>query len=201
MCRFLCCEAVWRKLLKKESLLAKHSYEPDLNGAGRELLVRKDGYAAQAWNGSNLNGYANSDIDTFFNETYISVLSSFVQNLIGTTKFRYTPGYRDWSLSTLERAVFALSLTELGGSNSNANVEGSTLPIASQLTIAYRNGSPDEQWTRSPYTDEYISAAAWFLDAAGNVRNSNCYEKYSARPCFTLPNTALVDADLNLIET
>ena len=27
---------------KKESLLAKHSYEPGLNGAGRELLVRKD---------------------------------------------------------------------------------------------------------------------------------------------------------------
>ena len=127
--------------------VAKHDYESGLNGAGRTLVVRKDTYDDRVWDNGNVNAYASSDLDSWFNSTYKNMLDADIRSLIGTTKIRYTPGNGNNTVGTLERAVFALSLTELGQSHTYANTEGSALPIASTLRIAYRNGSPTTQWT------------------------------------------------------
>lgn len=50
--------------------VAKLDYESALNGAGRVLLVRKDVYDQRQWYSSNVNAYASSDIDAWFNGTY-----------------------------------------------------------------------------------------------------------------------------------
>ena len=170
-----------------EFYIAKQDYESSLNGSGRTLVVRKDVYDQRQWHSSNVNAYASSTIDSWLNSTYKNLLDADIRSLIGTTKIRYTPGNGNWNVSTLERSVFLLSLTELGQSHTYANTEGSALPIASTLRIAYRNGSPTTQWTRSPYT--YNTLLAWWLDSDGNISNCGCIVSLGSRPCFTLPAT------------
>ena len=179
-----------------EFYVAKHDYEPDLNGAGRTLLVRKDCYDSRKWDAGNVNAYANSDIDAWFNGDYKNLLDPSIQTAIGTTKFRYTPGNGNNTVGTLERAVFALSATELGHSTSWFNVEGSALPIASTLQVAHLNGSTNTQWTRSPRKN-YTNSAVYLL-SGGGVRYSSCSNSYGSRPAFTLPSTIRAD-DTGLI--
>lgn len=179
-----------------EFYVAKHDYEPDLNGAGRTLLVRKDCYDNRAWDAGNVNAYASSDIDAWFNGDYKNLLDPSIQTAIGTTKFRYTPGNGNNTVGTLERAIFALSFTELGQSHSRANREGSALPIASTLQIAYQGGSATTQWTRSPFKPG--TNYAWRLVSDGGINNDVCRSSRGSRPVFTLPSTIRAD-DTSLI--
>ena len=181
-----------------EFYLAKHNYEPDLNGQGRELVVRKDVYGMRQWNNSDVNDWENSTMHSWLNNTYKDLFSSGVQALMGSTTYEYTEGSYSLHVSTRSDSIFVLSLTEIGGGHNDANVEGSNLPISSELQIAYRNGSPTSQWTRSPST--YNDTGAWYLYPSGSANTHNCTGRYGSRPCFTLPSTALVDQDLNLIE-
>ena len=171
--------------------VAKHDYESSLNGAGRTLVVRKDTYDDRVWDNGNVNAYASSDLDSWFNGTYKNMLDADIRSLIGTTKIRYTPGNGNNTVGTLERAIFALSLTELGQSHSYANTEGSALPIASTLRIAYHNGSATSQWTRSP--DTHSTYSAWRLGSGGNIYY--CNYSNGSRPAFTLPSNLYVSDD------
>lgn len=173
--------------------VAKHDYENGLNGSGRTLVVRKDCYDTRQWHTSNVNAYATSAIDTWLNSTYKNLLDADIRGVIGTTKIKYTPGNGNTTVGTLERAIFLLSVTELGRSASYANTEGTALSIASSLQIAYLNGSAVVQWTRSPYTSS--TSNAYFLRTNGNVYNYNCNNTYGSRPAFTLPSTLSVSDD------
>ena len=180
-----------------EFYIAKHDYESSLNGSGRTLVVRKDTYDDRVWDSGDVNAYASSDLDSWLNVTYKNMLDADIRSLIGTTKIRYTPGNVNYTVGTLERAIFALSLTELGQFHPYANTEGSALPIASTLRIAYRNGSATTQWTRSPYT-RLPSRTAWGLGSGGGILNYYCNLSRGSRPAFTLPSNAGV-GDGNLI--
>lgn len=173
--------------------VAKHDYENGLNGSGRTLVVRKDCYDTRQWHTSNVNAYATSAIDTWLNSTYKNLLDADIRGVIGTTKIKYTPGNGNTTVGTLERAIFLLSVTELGRSTSYANTEGTALSIASSLQIAYLNGSAVVQWTRSPYTDD--ANFAYYLYTNGNVHNGNCRNTCGSRPAFTLPSTLSVSDD------
>ena len=167
--------------------VAKHDYENGLNGSGRTLVVRKDCYDTRQWHTSNVNAYATSAIDTWLNSTYKNLLDADIRGVIGTTKIKYTPGNGNTTVGTLERAIFLLSVTELGRSASYANTEGTALSIASSLQIAYLNGSAVVQWTRSPGTN--YALYAYYLDTNGNVGDYYCSGTYGSRPAFTLPST------------
>lgn len=180
-----------------EFIVCKHDYESELNGSGRTLVVRKDCYDNRQWQSSNVNAYATSDIDAWFNSTYKNLLDADIRGAIGTTKFKYTPGNGNNTVSTLERAIFSLSATELNKSESWFNVEGTALEIASSLQIAYMNGSAVVQWTRSPNTDG--TGYAVCLYANGTVNDSLCRYAYGSRPAFTLPSDALVDDSGNVV--
>lgn len=173
--------------------VAKHDYENGLNGSGRTLVVRKDCYDTRQWHTSNVNAYATSAIDTWLNSTYKNLLDADIRGVIGTTKIKYTPGNGNTTVGTLERAIFLLSVTELGKSASYANTEGTALSIASSLQIAYLNGSAVVQWTRSPST--YDAHGAFCLYTDGNVSYVNCYGTFGSRPAFTLPSTLSVSDD------
>ena len=183
-----------------EFYLAKHNYEPDLNGAGRELIVRKYCYGSgQNWDSYNRNTYVNSTIDTWLTNTYAGNFTDSIKTLIGTTKFYYTPGSSDMTVSTLERAFFLLSMTEFGYSNDDVgrgvNVEGITLPIAATLRIGYSIGIPKDvavaQWTRSPKTNS--TQAIWYLRSDGGTSYLKGDNDWYSRPIFTLPSTAKID--------
>lgn len=173
--------------------VAKHDYENGLNGSGRTLVVRKDCYDTRQWHTSNVNAYATSAIDTWLNSTYKNLLDADIRGVIGTTKIKYTPGNGNTTVGTLERAIFLLSVTELGRSASYANTEGTALSIASSLQIAYLNGSAVVQWTRSPFTGS--TGSAYFSDTSGGVSNGFCYGTYGSRPAFTLPSALSVSDD------
>jgi len=180
-----------------EFIVCKHDYESELNGSGRTLVVRKDCYDKRQWHSSNVNVYATSDIDGWFNSTYKNLLDAEIRGAIGTTKFKYTPGNGNNTVSTLERAIFSLSVTELGKAPSYANKEGTALSIASSLQIAYLNGSAAAQWTRSPFRNSKDFACHLVSD--GNVDASYCASSYGSRPAFTLPSNALVDDSGNVV--
>lgn len=173
--------------------VAKHDYENGLNGSGRTLVVRKDCYDTRQWHTSNVNAYATSAIDTWLNSTYKNLLDADIRGVIGTTKIKYTPGNGNTTVGTLERAIFLLSVTELGRSTSYANTEGTALSIASSLQIAYLNGSAVVQWTRSPYTN--LTSNAFYLSTDGGVDYYSCNNAFGSRPAFTLPSTLSVSDD------
>lgn len=173
--------------------VAKHDYESGLNGSGRTLVVRKDVYDLRAWHSSNVNAWASCTLRSWLNSTYKALLDSDIQSLMGTTTYYYTPGNGSWSVTTRSDAVFQLSATELGQSQSWFNTEGSALPIASTLKIAYKDGSATTQWTRSPYT--LSTGGAVCLGSNGYVSGSYCTGTYGSRPAFTLPSNLYVSDD------
>lgn len=166
--------------------VAKQEYEPDYN-TNRVLVVRKDVYTSGQLYNYSINSYAEYSITKWLNNQYKSYLDADVQSAIESTKIIYTPGNGNTSVGVLETGVFLLSLTELGKSDSNANVEGTKLPISEILETVTQSGLPSNQWTRTPVknttTDGYI------------VRQDKGLEKitvtaYSGiRPIFTLPST------------
>ena len=176
-----------------EFYIAKHDYESGLNGTGRTLIVRKDCYDTRAFNGSG-NAYANSSLDSWLCNTYLTLLDADIQTAIGTTKFYYTPGNGNTTVTTLQHAVFQLSLTELGKTGKYANTEGTALPIASTLQIAYHNGSAVTQWTRTPYTNNKYYA--YYLYTNGAAGGNSCNSSYGSRPAFTLPSDFIITGDM-----
>lgn len=176
--------------------LAKHDYESGLNGAGRTLMVRKDCYDKKSSWGSS-NKYAESTMDTFLNGDYLALLDSAVQEAISKTKFYYTVGKNDNTVTTLERSVFHLSVTELDATKSlTLNTEGSALPIASELQVAYLNGSAVNQWTRTPTTG--VATYCCYLDSSGEALSVGYFSGVGYyRPSFTLPGDMKVSGTPN----
>lgn len=171
--------------------IAKHDYESGLNGAGRTLLVRKDCYDNHSFGSSNT--YANSSLDTWLCDTWIKLMDASVQTKIGTTKFYYTVGGGDHALKTLQRAVFQLSVAELGRSINGIEDEGSVLPISITLQAAYRNGVATIQWARTPSPSNIYFA--YGFDETGALKQFRCSSLYGTRPTFTLPATTAVTAN------
>ena len=163
-----------------------HNYEQSLNGAGRTLVVRKGVYDQRQWHSSNVNAWASCTMRSWLNGDYKALLGPEIQEAMSTTTYRYTPGNGNWTVTTRSDAVFLLSATELGKSSTYANVEGSVLPIASMLQIAYQNGSATTQWTRSPNTGR--ADLAWWLRSNGDFDGYDCDFSFGSRPVFTLPS-------------
>ena len=180
--------------------VAKLDYESRLNGAGRTLLVRKDCRDERQWYSSNTNAWARCTMLSWLNGDYKAMLDPAVQEAMATTTYYYTPGDNNWTVTTRSDAVFLLSVTELGKSDNLVNVEGSAIPIASKLEVAYLNGAVVTQWTRSPYKEDDRFSCG--LDSSGEVLRSSPTSERGSRPCFTLPSsfsaTYYVDSSGNL---
>lgn len=170
--------------LPVDFLVTKLDYESSLNGARRVLLVRKGKLKLGRWNGTNVNTYAESFVDTYLNGEYKQLFPEDVRSAMGTTAFYYTPGNGNTSMTTLKRSVFLLSSNEFGlQKDSRVNEEGIPLPEAKKIPYV-----GPYSWTRSP-------------DITGTQkvclrRDSNNNEFYDANvssgtylPAFTLPNT------------
>lgn len=203
-------------------IIAARDYESSLNGTGGTLLVRKEMLGTPAWNSTAVNAYSNSTIDTYLNNNFKNALSTYVQSKIRKTKFYYTPGNGDKSLSTLSRDVFLLSAKELAYNDSyngqmwgkGCNGEGTLLSTA--LKIFESCQSTNQQlyvaWTRTPvYDSEYFGVSGhntnsavgcFYIPSWGYVAyadysvtltwNYSEYERHGYQPAF------VVDSDLKL---
>ena len=167
--------------------VGKLEYESGLNGAGRRLLVPVECYDNRAWDAGSVNTWTDSDLLEWENGDYKALFPTEIQTAMGTTTYYFTPGNGNNTVTTRSDAVFSLSATELGLSQTWFNVEGSALPIVNMLKIAYLNGNANTQWTRTPNTSAVTHAI--FLNTSGSVGNGVCNYSAGARPCFTLPST------------
>ena len=174
-------------------IVAKHDYEPELNGKGRVLFVRKNSPEDRRWNSKNISTYANSEIDAYLNGDYKNNLDAEIKTAIGTTKFKYTPGNRDDTVGDLERSVFLLSLTEVGENETTANVEGSKIPISVSSVLQY--GTTGGIWTRSPQTGE--SGYVWRISRSVGNSNSPALSTWDYWPCFTISADTMLDPNPN----
>lgn len=182
--------------------LAKHDYESALNGAGRQLMVRKALTDNMKWAASG-NNYNGSIVDVWFNNDYKAKFSAVVQNMMSETAFYCA---NDSKVVTLLRGIFTASLSEYGVSDGWFHVEGSKLPISDVLKIGYYNGVAKEYSTRSACefstVSSYNSERVGVMNADGShtsgfsCPNTTAFYYYT-RPCFTLPADALVDPTPN----
>lgn len=175
-------------------IVLQHGY-PE-TGNGRTLVIRADIYGNLIWNSSNIskNAYASSQIDSWLNGFYLSLIEAAVCEQIAAVDIPYTIGNGDNTVSTLSRRVFLLSHTELGyGATAYANLEGSAIAFFGDESnrIACLNGEPAIWWTRSPYLR---SRSVWIATPTGDA-SSNTANLYGARPAFTLPSDLTVLED------
>lgn len=173
--------------------LVKHDYEPELNGAGRTLVVRKDCYTSMAFStDSKIIDLAGSDIDNWLNGEYIGLFDSRVQAKMGITKFYYAANGA--VKSTLERKAFLLSAMEFG--RLDIYGDGSTLPadMIELLSIAQFDGVAVNQWTRT-LNNSHVGYI-YFLDVRGKLDDTSRTKLEGARPCFTLPADFITTDDM-----
>ena len=179
-----------------EFYVTKHNYEPALNTTSRTLIVRNAIYDQRAWGQNPMHqDFSYSQIFSWLNGSYKNLFSDKVQQKMGETFYPSTISYT--TVGTLSSAVFFLFKTEMGGSGSDFNVEGSKVPIFAQLYKAPGGGRDgDLWWTRTIYNKG--PGQVWVVSGMGEGDISN--GRYS-RPCFTLPSDARVDSNNALIET
>lgn len=180
-----------------EFYLAKHNYEPDLNGQGRELVVRKDNTGPTAWtsNYPSRTYYETSLLDDYCNSVYPRGFSSAVRNAMGRSVIDSMNG-------NLERAAFALSVDEYGLWKSGVPHEGTELPIGSVLAPSTGTGSLAEKWTRTWAENSGAVTMAYYISTDGSGAYAMGQNgKNGVQPAFTLPATALVDPSNALIES
>lgn len=182
-----------------EFYIAKHDYESDLNGTGRTLVVRKSSYRIVYDECGK--SFFTSTVYTLLNNTYFKLLDTNIQSAIGKTKFKYTGKMNDYSnesqyVATGESSVFLLSATELGTTSTEGKADGSVLPAANILKIAYYNGSAAKQLTRT--RGNASPGHLLHFEANGTLGNT-IYEDVPYRPVFTLSAGTLIDSDFNII--
>lgn len=178
-------------------------------------VLRKDIAESRAWDSSN-SDYKNSDIQAYLNGSWLSRYSAGVLSQIKQVKIPYVNGTgSDGSVASgangLSCKIFLLSGYEVGFStsdNSSFPHDGAKLSYFSSGTssaannkrIANYNGSAAYWWLRSPDTNRIYHV--WLVRSDGNCGSLNVYShSYGVRPALVLPSTALVDQDLNLIES
>lgn len=177
-------------------------------------VLRKDIAENRMWDNSS-NDYKNSDIHAYLNGSWTSRYSAGVLSQIKQVKIPYVNGTGSGGsvasgANGLSCKIFLLSVYELGWSTSDSSYfprDGAKLSYFSSGTgsaannkrIANYNGSATVWWLRSPDTSD--PDRAWGVSGGGNYYYGNCRSAYGVRPALVLPSTALVDQDLNLIET
>ena len=204
-----------------EFVVAKHEYEPGLNGPGRTLLIRKEPLAETVWNQTHVNTYDGSSIDRLLNGDYANRFSDTVKSEMGLTSFYYTVGGSTTEIRTLSRNVFLPSIYEMfdpddknadvyvNGSNPFFKKEGSVLP--KQTRSVFVQSYDDSlyhiirRWSRSPALRDFdgnhivgqlVGTYSLGTSSAGRIffltEQYNAWSSNKFSPAFTLPSTTKV---------
>lgn len=176
--------SMWRNMI----------HESGLNGTGRTLLVRKECYDNRVWNKRSGKYIRLQRLDSWLNSDYKNLLDSDFLTVIGTTKFQYTIGYGDKTLSFIRTSDFSTF------QNQSLDLRSRLMQILREIFfLSHRfckkllNGETNSQWTRTPNTS-YLTAA-FFVYAGGNSASTSVTGEAGSRPAFTVPSTLSVIDD------
>lgn len=177
-------------------------------------VLRKDIAENRAWDSSD-NNYKNSDIQAYLNGSWLSRYSAGVLSQIKQVKIPYVNGTGSGGsvasgANGLRCKIFLLSGYEVGFSTSDGShfprdgaklsyFSSGTGSAANNKRIANYNGSASRWLLRSPVTN--YTNYVWGVLSDGRCRDWDYSIAYGVRPVLILPSTALVDANLALIET
>lgn len=180
-------------------------YDDSCNGT---WLLMKDIYESRQWDAPNVNDYANSEIHSYLNSTFLNLFDSNTKNTIKQVKLPYR---KDSGTSTtvtsgsdgLSAKIFLLSATETSFNTAYMpKGEGAELTYfkgcaddgLDSKRIAYLNGSATSWWLRSPFCSS-TSTLVLSVSNNGNWGASYCSDSFGVHPALILPYTFLVSED------
>ena len=182
----------------------------DSSCAGTWLLM-KDSYNYMKWNATYENNYASSDINSWLNGTFYNLIDADIRAVIKQVKIPYHSGsYCNGTLHTgangLNTKLFLLSGIEVGWTNRNDEYfpnDGAKLSYflagtgtnENKKRVAYRNGSAQDWYLRSPRIINTSSNGVWKVADDGSYDYDNCVNSCDIRPAFILPSTLVVSDD------
>lgn len=188
--------------------LPSSAYDDSCTGT---WLLMKDSYNYMKWNSTYGNDYASSDINSWLNGTFYNLIDADIRAVIKQVKIPYhgSPLY-DGTLHTgangLNTKVFLLSGIEVGWTN-RANEyfpnDGAKLSYflagtgtnENKKRVAYRNGSAQDWYLRSPRIINTNENNVWKVADDGSYDYDNCVNSNDIRPAFVLPSSLVVSDD------
>ena len=180
-------------------------YDDSCNGT---WLLMKDCYEQRQWHIVAYNKYANSDIHSYLNGTFLNLVDSKVQNIIKQVKIPYrTIGYGDnlSGANGLSCKIFLLSGYEIGWTYVEYLKDGARLSYfesgtgtsAVKKRIAYLNGTAVVWWLRSPYHGGDTNVHCIYSD--GSELSTMANTTRGVRPAFVLPSETMVADDGTIV--
>ena len=141
---------------------------------GGVIVLRKDIHSNGVYDSSN-NDYANSDVHSWCNNTYLNTIQEDVRSQIMTVRIPYRRGTSGSSVSSgangLQCKAFLLSTKEVDSTESYSPNEGAVFSYFSgggnSKRIANLNGSPNYWWLRSPVPGTYDTYYACCVHPSG----------------------------------
>lgn len=200
-----------------EYLVVKHNYQPDLNGNGKTLVVRRYLYPTpMAWSNTKsgiyyITDYANTSINAWLTGTFYNTIQADIRNVIPSVSIKYvqTADEETETAATISRKVFLLSHAETDArGDSSYYVDGNATGFFDRGTknIAYLESDTSTAgywWLRSiEYYDEGGSYTGYRygLRHAKAVTSTGIFScqvikhgGYYARPAFCLPASLLIN--------
>lgn len=172
-------------------------------------LLMKDNYTYKKWNTAYENNYESSYINSWLNGTLYNLIDADIRAVIKQVKIPYHSGsYYTDTLHTgangLNTKVFLLSGIEVGWTNRTDEYfpnDGAKLSYflagtgtnANKKRVAYRNGSAQDWYLRSPRIINTSSNGVWKVAYDGSYDYDNCVNSFDIRPALIMPSTTLVD--------
>ena len=173
-------------------------------------LLMEDCYESKRWHSSNVNDYANSEIRSYLNGTFLNLFDANIKSAIKQVKLPYRAGSGYGTTITsgangLSTKIFLLSGPEVNWTSSTHPYipnDGACLSYFSGCAttdakrIAKLNGSAVLWWLRSPYCNSNNGATrALGVRTDGDWYDSYCSYSYGIRPALVLPSSLLVSDD------
>ena len=188
--------------------LPSSAYDDSCTGT---WLLMKDSYNYMKWNATDENNYASSDINSWLNGTFYNLIDADIRAVIKQVKIPYhSSSHYGGTLHTgangLNTKVFLLSGIEVGWTNRTNEYfpnDGAKLSYflagtgtnENKKRVAYRNGSAQDWYLRSPRIINTSSNNVWKVADDGSYDYDNCVNSNDIRPAFILPSTLVVSDD------